>query len=42
MTMTATEVQRWACPDCGLVIESIYFKQFEYNVSQHKKKHKAK
>ena len=42
MGMTATELLKWTCPDCGLLIESLYKRQFEYNVEQHKGSHKKK
>ena len=40
MQMTATEILKWVCPDCGLIIESMYQKQLDYNVKMHKGKHK--
>ena len=42
MHMTATEVQEWTCPNCGLIIKSIYPGQFDYNVRMHKRKHEKR
>ena len=34
------EVLKWKCPLCGKELKSLYKKQFEWLVEQHKLKHK--